>query len=93
MYEILNDNEQYIQTCDALISGHRTYVLDGDHLRSGLCSDLGLSPGDSMESNRRAAEVAILFAKAGLIPICAFISPKKTVRRKIRCRMNSQGIR
>ncbi len=53
----------------------QTYVLDGDNLRSGLCSDLGFSAADRSENIRRAAEVAALFADAGAVAIAAFISP------------------
>jgi bifunctional enzyme CysN/CysC len=55
--------------------GHHAYVLDGDNLRQGLCSDLGFSPADRSENIRRAGEVAALFANAGIITIASFISP------------------
>jgi hypothetical protein len=51
------------------------YVLDGDNLRHGLCSDLGFSPEDRKENIRRIGEVAKLLADAGFICITAFISP------------------
>lgn len=53
----------------------RTYVLDGDQLRTGLCADLGFSDAARSENIRRAGELAALFADAGMIVICAFISP------------------
>lgn len=52
-----------------------TYLLDGDNVRNGLCSDLGFSNHDREENIRRIAEVANLFTEAGLITITAFISP------------------
>jgi adenylyl-sulfate kinase len=52
-----------------------TYILDGDNIRQGLCSDLGFSPKDRTENIRRIGEVARLFADAGIICIAAFISP------------------
>ncbi len=52
-----------------------TYILDGDNIRHGLCSDLGFSPRDRTENIRRIGEVARLFADAGIICIAAFISP------------------
>lgn len=55
--------------------GHHTYLLDGDNVRMGLCRDLGFSDSDREENIRRIAEVARLFADAGLIVITAFISP------------------
>jgi adenylyl-sulfate kinase len=55
--------------------GRLTYILDGDNIRHGLCSDLGFSPEDRTENIRRIGEVARLFADAGIICIAAFISP------------------
>jgi adenylyl-sulfate kinase len=55
--------------------GRHTYILDGDNIRHGLCSDLGFSPNDRTENIRRIGEVARLFADAGIICIAAFISP------------------
>ncbi len=60
--------------------GHHTYVLDGDNVRHGLCSDLGFSPRDRKENIRRLGEVARLFADAGTICITAFISPYRSDR-------------
>jgi adenylyl-sulfate kinase len=55
--------------------GRRTYVLDGDELRSGLCSDLGFSLEDRAENVRRAAEVARVLFAADLTVLCTLISP------------------
>jgi len=64
--------------------GCNTYILDGDVLRNGLNKDLGLSPEDRNENIRRVSEVAALFADAGLICICALISPYEVARKKAR---------
>ena len=61
-------------------AGRQVFVLDGDHLRHGLCSDLGFSPAARAENIRRVAEVATLFAAAGVICITAFISPYRAGR-------------
>ncbi len=61
-----------------------TYVLDGDNVRHGLCSDLGFSPEDRRENIRRVGEVAKLFADAGVIVITAFISPYRSDRELVR---------
>jgi len=61
--------------------GRHAYVLDGDALRTGLNRDLGFSAEDRAENIRRAAEVAKLMVDAGLIVICAFISPFTAERR------------
>lgn len=62
--------------------GYQVYVLDGDNIRSGLCSDLGFSPEDRTENIRRIGEVAALFADAGFIVITAFISPYRADRQR-----------
>ncbi len=64
--------------------GYQVYVLDGDIIRTGLCSDLGFSPQDRHENLRRVGEVAKLFAHAGFIVISAFISPYSEDRQRVR---------
>jgi bifunctional enzyme CysN/CysC len=61
-------------------AGCNAYVLDGDNVRSGLCSDLGFAPPDRHENIRRVGEVAALFADSGTIAIAAFISPYRADR-------------
>lgn len=65
-------------------AGKHTYILDGDNIRSGLCSDLGFSDADRVENIRRIAEVANLMLDAGLIVITAFISPFRAEREMAR---------
>lgn len=65
-------------------AGKRTLLLDGDNLRHGLCRDLGMSEPDRAENIRRAGEVARLMVDAGLIVICAFISPFERDRSLVR---------
>jgi adenylyl-sulfate kinase len=60
--------------------GRHAYVLDGDNIRHGLCSNLGFAPKDRAENIRRVSEVARLFADAGIICITAFISPYREDR-------------
>lgn len=55
------------------------YTLDGDNIRQGLNKNLGFSPEDREENIRRIAEVAKLFADAGLVCIASFISPYSRV--------------
>jgi adenylyl-sulfate kinase len=64
--------------------GRQVYVLDGDWMRKGLCSDLGFSPAERSENIRRVGEVAMLFASAGVIVICACISPMRADRERLR---------
>jgi len=55
-------------------------VLDGDAVRAGLCRGLGFSPEDRRENIRRVAEVAKLMREAGLVVVCALISPLREDR-------------
>lgn len=62
----------------------RTFVLDGDNVRHGLCADLGFSRLERTENIRRVGEVAKLFLEAGHIVITAFISPFEHDREQVR---------
>jgi adenylylsulfate kinase len=64
--------------------GCATYSLDGDNIRHGLSRDLGFSPDDRRENIRRTGEVAKLFTDAGVLVLCAFISPYRTDREALR---------
>jgi bifunctional enzyme CysN/CysC len=64
--------------------GKQAYVLDGDNIRHGLCSDLAFSPQERRENIRRVGEVSKLFADAGIICITAFISPYRADRELVR---------
>jgi adenylylsulfate kinase len=64
--------------------GCRTYVLDGDNVRQGLCGDLGFSPDDRTENIRRIGEVAKLMIDAGQFALTAFISPYRSDRERVR---------
>jgi adenylylsulfate kinase len=64
--------------------GYRTYLLDGDNVRQGLCSDLGFSEKDRQENIRRIGETARLFMDAGIIVLTAFISPFRADRELVR---------
>ena len=56
------------------------YTLDGDNLRHGLNGDLGFSELDRTENVRRVAEVARLFADAGVVALVPVISPYRAGR-------------
>lgn len=64
--------------------GCRTFVLDGDNVRHGLCGDLGFSTEDRIENIRRVGEIAKLFMEAGVIVLTAFISPFRSDRQRVR---------
>lgn len=67
--------------------GRHSYILDGDNLRFGLCSDLGFSPEDRAENIRRLGEAARLLQDAGLIALVAAISPYRRDRALARARV------
>ncbi|NWT74383.1 PAPS2 synthase, partial [Prunella himalayana] len=62
------------------------YSLDGDNVRHGLNKNLGFSAQDREENIRRIAEVARLFADAGLVCITSFISPFTKVSDRLNAR-------
>ncbi len=64
--------------------GFKVFMLDGDNVRSGLCSGLSFTEDDRKENLRRVAEVSKLMLDAGLMIICAFISPNSDDRQSIK---------
>jgi adenylylsulfate kinase/bifunctional enzyme CysN/CysC len=64
-------------------AGFKTYLLDGDNIRTGLSKDLTFSNDDRIENIRRIGEVGKLFLDAGLIVLSAFISPFVSDRKMI----------
>jgi bifunctional enzyme CysN/CysC len=67
-----------------LALGCHTMLLDGDNVRHGLNRDLGFTDTDRVENIRRVAEAARLLCEAGLVAICAFISPFRADRQMAR---------
>jgi adenylylsulfate kinase len=64
--------------------GCRTFVLDGDNVRQGLCKDLGFVNQDRSENIRRVGELAKLMMEAGVVVLTAFISPIQKDRELVR---------
>jgi adenylylsulfate kinase len=64
--------------------GYRTFLIDGDLLRAGLCCDLGYGAADRHENVRRAGVVSGLMASAGLVCLTALISPFRADRFRAR---------
>jgi bifunctional enzyme CysN/CysC len=67
-----------------LAIGVHAMLLDGDNIRHGLNRDLGFTDTDRVENIRRVGEVAKLMGDAGLIVVCAFISPFRADRQMAR---------
>ena len=65
-------------------AGLLAHVLDGENARLGVSKDLGFTADERRENVRRAAEVARLFNQAGLVSICAFVSPYELLRDEAR---------
>jgi bifunctional enzyme CysN/CysC len=74
-------------------SGRAAVVLDGDNLRLGLNADLGFSETDRVENLRRIAEIATLFAQAGLVALVPVISPARAHRDAARAIADREGVR
>ncbi len=55
-------------------------ILDGDEIRKTLSKDLGFSPEDRKEHNRRVIFVAKILAKNGVTTIIPLISPYRETR-------------
>ena len=64
--------------------GYRTFVLDGDNVRHGLCADLSFSDDDRKENIRRVGHMSMLYVEAGIIVLTAFISPFRADRDNVR---------
>ena len=65
-------------------AGRCAYLLDGDNLRHGMCSDLGFSKSDRETNVGRVGAMARLFADAGAVALVALVSPYAACREKVR---------
>jgi adenylyl-sulfate kinase len=74
-------------------SGRAAYRLDGDNLRHGVCGDLGFTAEDRDRNVRRTAEVARLFADAGLVALVSVVSPYADARAFARDLHERDGLR
>lgn len=64
--------------------GFKTYLLDGDNIRSGLNKDLSFTDDARVENIRRISEVCKLFLDAGVVLLSAFISPFQADRDQVK---------
>jgi adenylyl-sulfate kinase len=64
--------------------GYKTYLLDGDNIRSGLNKDLAFTDEARVENIRRISEVCKLFLDAGVVLLSAFISPFQADRELVK---------
>jgi len=68
-----------------------TYVLDGDNVRRGINKNLGFSPEDRSENNRRIGEISKLFIDAGIVVLAAFVSPYRKDREFVKNTVGSEN--
>jgi adenylylsulfate kinase len=64
--------------------GKPVVLLDGDDFRRRFANDLGFSKEDRRKNIERAGAVAEMFSECGYYVICAFISPEKAVRDRLK---------
>ena len=64
--------------------GIHTFIMDGDNVRKGLNKGLGFTEADRYENLRRVGEVARLFIDAGIVLLCAFVSPLEKDRNLVK---------
>ena len=60
------------------------FYLDGDEMRSGLCSDLGFTSEARLENHRRVAELARLAAEQGFNVVVSTMAPQHSQRDVVR---------
>lgn len=75
----------------ARVSQRKAVLLDGDHVRRELASELGFSPKDRTTNLLRQAWVAARVAEVGGIAVCAPIAPFESTRRRMRERVEPQS--
>ena len=73
-------------------AGRNAYMLDGDNLRHGLCSDLGFSKDDRETNVGRVGELAKLFADSGTVALVALVSPYAACREQVRELHEREGL-
>jgi adenylyl-sulfate kinase len=64
--------------------GFKTYLLDGDNIRTGINKDLTFTDEGRIENIRRIGEVGKLMVDAGLVVLSAFISPFEADRQQVK---------
>jgi adenylylsulfate kinase len=72
--------------------GLRTFSIDGDNLRKGICKDLGFSVADRNENLRRIGEISKLMIDAGVITLAAFVAPFQKSREMIQDIVGAENI-
>lgn len=72
-----------IKKAEQLFPHLKTQLLDGDTMRSTPMADtVGFSTDDRAKHVLRMAYLAKMFADQGILVICAFVSPDRSIRKK-----------
>lgn len=71
-------------------TGRRSFLLDGDAVRTGLSADLGFCDDDRAENLRRFTELGRLFANAGMLALVSAIAPYEAARQAARERIGPE---
>ncbi|GAB6148231.1 adenylyl-sulfate kinase [Stetteria hydrogenophila] len=73
-------------------AGYRVEVLDGDWARATVSEGAGFTREERRRHLRRIAWIARLLARNGVIVLCSFVSPYRSVRREVRGIVEEEGI-
>lgn len=60
--------------------GYKTRLIDGDEFRAAIHPSLGFTKKDREINITRAIEFAVQLSKQGTLPVCAFVTPYKSMR-------------
>ncbi|MBB5440696.1 adenylylsulfate kinase [Pedobacter sp. AK017] len=67
-------------------------IIDGDHYRKTICSDLGFSKEDRAENIRRLGKVAHEFSKQNIITILSAINPYEEIRQELTTKYRAKTV-
>jgi len=72
--------------------GYRVELLDGDWVRRTINPDAGFTPEERRRHLLRVAWIARLLARNGVVVLCSFVSPYRSVRSEVRKIVEEEGI-
>ncbi len=72
--------------------GYRVEVLDGDWVRRTINPDAGYTREERRRHLLRVAWIARLLARNGVVVLCSFVSPYRSVREEVRRIVEEEGL-
>jgi len=72
--------------------GYRVELLDGDWVRRTINPDAGFTREERRRHLLRVAWIARLLARNGVIVLCSFVSPYRSIRSEVRKIIEEEGI-